>query len=51
MKKYQNYVKLLYFKEALIATLNVQLNKKLMLCGQEQLQFEIQTLNQLKEKF
>ena len=41
----------IYFIEALIATLNAQLKKKLTLYGQDKLQFEINTLNQLRDKF
>jgi hypothetical protein len=37
--------------EALIAILNAQLTKKLTLIGREKLQFEIRTLEQLKEQF
>jgi hypothetical protein len=41
----------LYLKEAMIATLNAQLKKKLTLYAQDKLHFEITTLNQLRDKF
>ena len=41
------YINDLYFKDAIIITLESKLNKKLMYCSEDQLQFEIKTLQDL----